>query len=168
MIVDMGAIVLTTLHWVFLTSLFIPLLVLMGISWILGKTRSMRQERTPLAEKLLRSPGESLRRELEKMNEQVNDIFIWTFFGPALIASFLVISSHDLNPVGGSLISAFFIGTAATIGFAMLVWRLIFLIKRATRLPFRIRRRASGGGGAKSADARRVPCVSRCADGTVW
>ncbi len=130
MIVAMVAIVVTTLHWVLLASMFIPLLGLMGIIWMLGKTRSMRQERTPLAEKLLRSPGEGLRRELEKMDEQVNDIFIWTFFGPALVALFLVISNPGLNLVGSSLISAIFIGTTVTIGFALLVWRLISLIKK--------------------------------------
>jgi hypothetical protein len=121
---------LTTLHWVLLASLFIPFLALTGVIWILGKTRSMRQGRPPLADKLLRSPGESLRRELEKMDEQVNDIFIWTFFGPALIASFFVISNPGLNLVGSSLIPAIFISAVVTIGFALLLWRLIYLIKR--------------------------------------
>ena len=64
------------------------------------------------------------------MDDQVNDIFIWTFFGPALIPSFLVISNPGLNLAGGSLIPAIFIGAAVAIGFALLVWRLIYLIKR--------------------------------------
>jgi hypothetical protein len=64
------------------------------------------------------------------MDEQVNDIFIWTFFGPALIASFFVISNPGLNLVGSSLIPAIFISAAVTIGFALLLWRLIYLIKR--------------------------------------
>ena len=119
---------LTTLHWVLVAFIFIPMLVLMGSVWILGRIRSMRQERSPISDKLLRSPGESLRRELKKLDEQVNDIVICTFFGPALITAFFVTLNPGLKLLGGSAL-AIFISTL-TIGFAFLVWRLIYLINR--------------------------------------
>jgi hypothetical protein len=81
---------LTSLNWVLLASLFVPLLTLLGIVWILRKIRLLQGGRPPVSEKLLRPPGESLRKELEKLDEQVNDIFIWTFFGPALFTAVLV------------------------------------------------------------------------------
>jgi hypothetical protein len=67
------------------------MLTLLAVVWILRGIRSLRQERPPVSEKLLRPAGESLRREIEKMAEQLNDIFVWTFFGPALTTSMLLI-----------------------------------------------------------------------------
>ena len=48
----------------------------MGIVWMIRVSRSLQEERPPVSEKLLRPAGESVRRELEKMDDQVNDILI--------------------------------------------------------------------------------------------
>lgn len=98
----------------------------------------MRRGHPPIADKLLRSPGESLRREIEKMDEQVNDIFVWTFFGPALVTAFFLAPTPGVKPATGSMKFEIFIIAIIAIGFALLVWRLIHLInrRRAYRLGF--------------------------------
>jgi hypothetical protein len=100
---DSGAIyknvvTLTTPHLILLASLFIPALTLMGVVWLWRGIRSTQQGHPPIADKLLRSPGESLRREIEKMDEQVNDIFVWTFFGPALVMTIFFVPTPGVKP----------------------------------------------------------------------
>jgi Nuclease-related domain len=130
---------LTTLQLVLLASLFIPMLTLMAIVRIWGGIRSIRRGHPPIADKLLRSPGESLRRELEKMDEEeVNDIFVWTFFGPALATTVFVITNSGAKPVAGATLPwIIFIGVLAIV-FALLIWRLVYLInrRRSYRLGF--------------------------------
>jgi hypothetical protein len=84
---------LTILHWILLASLFVPMFTPLSVVWTLRGIRSLGQERPPVSEKLLRPPGESQRRELEKIDVQVNDIFILTIFGPALFVAVFVIVS---------------------------------------------------------------------------
>ena len=98
----------------------------------------MRQGHPPVADKLLRSPGDSLRRELEKMDEQVNDILVWTFFGPAFATMFFVVTTPSAKLGSGVTVSGIFMTAVITIGFALLAWRLIYLInrRRAYRLGF--------------------------------
>jgi hypothetical protein len=129
---------LITLQLVLVESLFMPAVTLMAVVWIWRGIRSIRQGHPPIADKLLRSPGESLRRELEKMDEEVNDIFIWTFFGPALATTVFVITNSGAKPaVGATWPWLMFVGVLAVI-FALLIWRLVYLInrRRAYRLGF--------------------------------
>ena len=120
----------TILHWILLATLFVPILTMLGIVRILREMRSSRGERPPVSEKLLRPAGESLRKELEKLDEQVNDIFIWTLFGPALFTAMFVILNPGASSTGGSAVAAVILITAGSIVFAFLVWRLIKLINR--------------------------------------
>jgi hypothetical protein len=118
------------LPWVLLATLFVPILVMTGIVRVLRERRSSRGERPPVSEKLLRPPGESLRKELVKLDEQVNDIFVWTFFGPALFTAMLVVLNPDVRLAGGSAVAAAILITAGSVVFAFLVRRLIKLIDR--------------------------------------
>ena len=158
----------TTLHWVLLASLFVPILTLLGIVWILRGIRSLQRERAPVSEKLLRPAGESLRRELEKLDEQVNDIFIWTFFGPALITAIIVILNAGVKPAGGSAVAVIIIITAVSTAFVFLVWRLINLINRRRdyRLGFAGERAVAEELNQLMLGGCRV--FSRCANGTLW
>ena len=120
----------TVLHWILLVTLFVPILTMLGIVWILREMRSSRGERPPVSEKLLRPAGESLRKELEKLDEQVNDILIWTLFGPALFIAMFIILNPGVSSTRGSAVAAAILITAGSIVFAFLVWRLIKLINR--------------------------------------
>jgi hypothetical protein len=88
---------LTTLHWVLLASLFLPFLTLLGILLIVRRIRS------PVSDKLPKKPaGESLRKRLEELDEKVNDVLILTFFGPAVITVFVLLSNPSITTPGGS------------------------------------------------------------------
>jgi hypothetical protein len=120
----------TTPTLVLLAALFVPILTLMGIVWIMRGSRSLQEERPPVSEKLLRPAGESLRRELEKMDDQVNDIFIWTFFGPALITAMILIPNTDVKPAGGFAAAATIVIISVCAAFLFLVRRFINVINR--------------------------------------
>jgi hypothetical protein len=113
----------TTLHWVLLGSIVVPMVTLLAIVWILRGIRSLRQERAPVSEMLLRPAGESLSREIEKMDEQINDIFIWIFFGPALITSMLLI-------LNATPLAAIIVITAGIGVFIFQAFRFVGLINR--------------------------------------
>jgi Nuclease-related domain len=123
-------VMLTTLHWLLLASLFIPTLSLVGVVWILRGMRSLAQERPPVSDKLLRSPGESLRRELERIDDQINDILVLTVFGPVLFTAIFVIVNGGMKPSGFPVAPAIVFITTVAMGFVLLVWRLTFLIAR--------------------------------------
>jgi hypothetical protein len=131
-------VMLTTLHWLLLASIFIPMLTLLGVVWILRGIRYLAQERPPVSEKLLRPPGENLRRELEKIEDQLNDIVILSIFGPALFVAFFVIATGGAKPSGWSIGPAIVFVVVVAIGLIFLVWRLIYLIalRRNYRLGF--------------------------------
>lgn len=125
----------TVLQWVLLGSLFVPALTVLGLVSILRWVRLRKRERSPVSDKLLRSPGESLRKEIEKMDEHINDILIWTFFGPAFFAAVLMLFNSGLKPSDSSVIVAIIVPAAAAV-FGLLIWRLIYLLNR--RRDFRL------------------------------
>ena len=107
------------------------MLTLFGVAWILRKIRSSAQERPPVAEKLLRSPGESLRRELEKIDEQINDIIVLTTFGtPLFVTLYFLFVSGSSKPSGWPIGSTIVVVIVVVIGFTFLVWKLVNLIAR--------------------------------------
>lgn len=110
-------------------ALFVPMITLLAIMWIWRWLRGFQKERAPVSEKLLRPAGESLRRELEKLDEQLNDHLIWTFFGPGFVTAFLVVSKPLPRPGITTVLAAIalFIGVA---WFAFQVWKMVRLVQR--------------------------------------
>lgn len=110
-------------------ALFVPMLTLLAIVWGWCWMRGFQKERPPVSEKLLRPAGENLRRELERLDEQLNDNLILIFFGPGVVTAFLVVSKPVTKP--GSSVSiaviALLIGAA---WFAWQLWKIIGLIQR--------------------------------------
>lgn len=121
----------TTLQWILLASIFVPVLTLLGLVLILRGIRSLKKERPPVSDKLLRPPGESLRREIEKLDDQVNDILVATLFGPAVVAVVLILQNNGLKAANNSARITIITAAAAVIlAFVLLVWRLLYLLNR--------------------------------------
>jgi len=72
------------------------------------------------------------------MDEQINDIFVWAFFGPGIATAFLVVAQPGTRLRGDFPIHMILIFATVAVVFSFLVWRLIRLIKRrrAYRLGF--------------------------------
>jgi hypothetical protein len=120
---------MTPLHWILMGAMLAPILILLGIVWVWRWVRSWRKEREPVSEKLLRPPAESTRRQLEKLDEQINDTLLWFLFAPPIVAVFLLIPNPALTAssrVGVVVILVI----AGAITFAILAWRLIRLLNR--------------------------------------
>lgn len=119
----------TAQQWIILMALFVPMLTLLGIVWVWRWVRGFHKERAPVSEKLLRPAGESLRRELEKLDEQLNDNLIWTFFGPGFVTAFLIVSKPLPRP-GGNFVAVTVVLLIGAGWFAFQVWRMVGLIQR--------------------------------------
>jgi len=132
-----GVFMFTSQQWILLMALFVPMLTLLAIVWVWRWVRGFQKERAPVSEKLLRPAGESLRRELEKLDEQLNDHLIWTFFGPGFVTAFLVVSKPVTKPGGSIWITAIALVIGAA-WYAWQVWKMIGLIqqRRNYRLGF--------------------------------
>jgi hypothetical protein len=63
---------MTKYFWLLLPQ-FLALALMVGIAWFWKWSRARRQLRSPVKEKMLRPPGESLRRKLEELNESILD-----------------------------------------------------------------------------------------------
>ncbi len=120
---------MTPLHWILVGAVVAPMFVLTGILSAWRWVRSRRKERDPVSDKLLRPPGESVRRHLEKLDEQINDALLWFFFTPQMFAAFLLIPNPAItapSPASAAVI----LSIAIAIALAILMWRLIWLIDR--------------------------------------
>ena len=121
----------TTLQSILLASIFVPVLTLLGLVLILRGIRSLKKERPPVSDKLLRPPGESLRREIEKLDDQVNDILVATLFGPAVVAVVFILQNNGLKATNNSARITIIMAAAAVIlAFVLLLWRLLYLVNR--------------------------------------
>ncbi len=128
---------LTSLHWILLATMFIPMLTLLGIVWVWRWVRLRRKERDPVSEKLLRPAGESARRELEKIDERINDCLVLVFCGPPTVAAFLLLPNPAVSGASARIAIGVIVGAAA-VALVFMAWRLIGLIKlrRNYRLGF--------------------------------
>jgi len=124
-------------YWILLASMFVPMVALFGIVSVVNWRRSLEKERLPVSEKLLRPAGESLRKELEKLDEQINDTLLWLFIGPALLTTVLLIQPPAFK-FSQSYAALGFMLPGSVIGFAFLAKRFIRLInlRRDFRLGF--------------------------------
>jgi hypothetical protein len=124
-------------YWILLASMFVPMVTLVGIVWLANWRRSLGKERPPVSEKLLRPAGESLRKELERLDERVNDTLLWLFVGPALLTTVLLVQTPALK-LSQSYVALGLMLIASVVAFAFLARRLVLLlnVRRDFRLGF--------------------------------
>jgi hypothetical protein len=88
---------------VLLGAYFVYLGVFLGILWI-RKWRLDRQKlRVPVAEKLLRGPGEGLQKKLEALEDQLSEQLALSFVLPLLCASVYFIGRHASPASSGGI-----------------------------------------------------------------
>jgi hypothetical protein len=88
--------------------LLAPALLALGLFYIWRWRVSLRGERIPVAEKLLRPAGESSRRAMEKLEEQLPEQFIAMVVGPTLgacAALWLTSMAPQFCRIGASLLT---------------------------------------------------------------
>lgn len=120
---------LTPQQWILLGALLAPMLALVAIVWTWRWACGFRKDRAPVSERLLRPAGESLRTELEKIDERLNETLMGTFFGPAYVTAFLLVSKPAVKP-NGSLIVPVMILTLGAAWFGYQVWQTVRLIQK--------------------------------------
>jgi hypothetical protein len=118
---------LTPQYWI-LGVMFIPALSLLGIFEVWRWVGTFRKERQPVSEKLLRPAGESLRGKLEEIAEQINDVFLWIFCTPPIVAAILLVPNPALKRDSGRVVIVLITGISA-VALVSLTWRLFRLIK---------------------------------------
>lgn len=73
-----------------------PLLIFVGLFWVGTRRWERPNKRSPLTRDLLRSPGESLRRQIDKLNDDLTTMILFPISMPLLLYSF-----HQARVVAG-------------------------------------------------------------------
>lgn len=117
---------------ILLAAEFIPMGVLIGLVSLVSRWQARRQLRVPVGEKLLRAPGESLRRKLEDLDEQITLEVVGAFFLPSLFVSLILAQQHTNFPLGAVALS--FNGAVGLIAFGLLCRRILGFRSQRVRL----------------------------------
>jgi hypothetical protein len=106
-------------------------IMLLVLEWWRNKIRK-RNRRSPLTRKMLRSPGETLRTEIEELDAENTFVIIMTFMGPFLLYSITLSQIHFSsrpNPTV-SWIGFLVIGVAALVYFLRQIFANFETIRR--------------------------------------
>jgi len=68
--------------------------ILMALLFIFKKYHESKKRRSPFTDKFLRSPGESLNRQIMEINDEIITHFVWVLTAPLLFYS---ISKHLIS-----------------------------------------------------------------------
>ena len=98
--------------------------VLLGIVWTRKWYFDRQKLRMPVAERLLRAPGESLQKKLEEVEEQLSTELAMAFVLPLLCASVYLLNRH--TPSAGA--AAIGVGVTGTATFALICRRMFRLL----------------------------------------
>lgn len=124
---------MTSTPIIFLISIFaVPYAVLFGVLYLWGWNINRRNERPPITEKLLRPPGESLRRRLAEMDLDLLQAVLIVIVQPLwflLIVIILAKAHLGLNPLQVLIIG----GIAAVIGFTWATARLLRIVDQVRK-----------------------------------
>lgn len=131
-----------TIFWIILGSFMVPLCATLGMAHVLRWRNEQRktQERSPISEKLLRPPGESLRLRIEDLRETFSErlSFAMTFPGAILAAMLLTVTDGSMSR------------SRALIAFAISAALLIYLLRRAFQTRMKLTRYQLGFHGERA------------------
>ncbi len=119
-------------YWILLGVWLASCVCLLGVAQWRSWRITRRKLRVPVAEKLLRGPGESLRRKLEELEDQISEKLATAYVLPVIAASVVLLQPHR------TLLGPATVGVAAgsVLTFAFLCHQLLRLLdqKRNYRL----------------------------------
>jgi len=86
------------LDWLlmFLPAIFIwgIFFILMPLLFIFKKYHGTKKRRSPFTDNFLRSPGESLSRQIMEINDKIITYFVWVFTAPIILYSTYISMLH--------------------------------------------------------------------------
>lgn len=106
-----------------------PMLLLLGLAYFRKWTLARRRRRVPVSDKLLRAPGESLRKKLDELEDDLSSHLAMICTLPLLCASLYLI--HRGSPTAAA--SAVGIALAGAPIYAITCWRLLRTLDQQRR-----------------------------------
>ena len=82
--------------------------ILMALLFIFKKYHESKKRRSPFTDKFLRSPGESLNRQIMEINDEIITYFVWVLTAPLLLYSTCIsmLYFNWLNPPPSTIVLA--------------------------------------------------------------
>ncbi len=119
--------------WILIGSWFLAIGTLLGTAHLRHWRIARQKMRTPVAEKLLRGPGESLRKKLEELDEQLSLEMAMAFVLPLIYVGSILVQQRKLHSGWGGISFFMVIGVA---GYAILCRRIhrVLDVRRNYRL----------------------------------
>ena len=111
-------------YWILLGVWLAASLCLAGLGYWRGWHYRRQRTRVPVAEKLLRGPGEGLRRKLEELEDQISEKLALAYTLPLLVASLALMQPHR-TLLGPATVGAAVVGIPT---FVYLSYRLVRLL----------------------------------------
>ncbi len=96
--------------WIFLGTWLAAVGVLVGFGSLRRRRIARQKLRMPVAEKLLRGPGESLRKKLEELEEQISSEVAVGFVMPPIYAGMILLQARKLYLAPGFVCVYAFVG----------------------------------------------------------
>lgn len=126
--------------WIVLGSIYVPIVSAFCVVWVWNWRTRKHGGRLPLAEKLLRPAGESLRLKLDDLGEKLGTAFAFAVGVPAIALAVILLSSPD-----GTITT-----TRAIVAFVVCLVLIEFFLWRVFKLGAELRNHRLGFHGERA------------------
>ena len=119
--------------WIFIGTWFLAIGALLGTAHLRNWRITKQKMRMPVAEKLLRGPGESLRKKLEELDEQLSQEMAVAFVLPLVYVGTILLQEHKFHFGWGGIS---FFSIVGVVGYAVVCRRIhrVLDVRRKYRL----------------------------------
>ena len=123
---------MTDEFWILLAAWFVPCGFLIALDYGRAWWRLRKRLRVPVSEKLLRGPGESLRKQLEKIEDQLSDELTMAFVLPLAFGGFIQALQHSPKPPFGHE-SLWIMAAVGVVTYGVICRRILRLVEEKRR-----------------------------------
>ncbi len=123
---------MTDEFWFLLAAWFVPCGFLIALGYGRAWWRQRKRLRVPVTEKLLRGPGESLRKQLEKIEDQLSDELTMAYVLPLAFGGFIQALRHGPNPPLGHG-SLWIMAAVGVVAYGLICRRIFRLLEEKRR-----------------------------------